>query len=97
MEYQHQWNKFKQGKYEVNEINIASVPIFKPIVFASTFMVATTDKNDEKKDAQAQEVVQMKKTKCARTSFARVPSLEIEATEEEIEDEVSHIQEEQSH
>lgn len=46
--YQHQWNTFMEGKYEVNQINISIVPIFKARVFVGTVVAATKEKMERK-------------------------------------------------
>lgn len=83
-----------QGKYEANQISISGVPIFKASIFVGTLRVVAKAKNEEKSDSMAQELSQKKKTKCSRTSVARIPHLEILKT---LRRKLSHILEEQNH
>lgn len=53
MEYQHQWNIFKQTKCEENQVDTSRVPIFKASMFAGTIGVSEKKMKEERRDAMA--------------------------------------------
>lgn len=85
MEYQHKWNTYMEGQYELNKINISNVPIVQVSLFVRKI------KEWKAKGCQGTSCSAKEKTKSAKVSTSQILPPYLDETEDEEEEEDVHV------